>query len=80
MSERKDLLLVNEQLRRSNRRWKALALAACSVLVLMAICSFVLGSIARIQIEREQRVTLEAHARAEGAAAALRAEKAANPR
>ena len=27
MTEPKDLLLVNEQLRRSNRRWKALALA-----------------------------------------------------
>lgn len=33
MTEPKDLLLINEQLRRSNRRWKALALAACTVLI-----------------------------------------------
>lgn len=79
MSEPKDLLLVNEQLRRSNRRWKALALAACFVLVLMAIGSFVVGSIAKIQVERERRVALEARARAEVAAAALRAANAANP-
>ena len=38
MSEPKDLI---EQLRRSNRRWKALALAACSVLVLAALAGFV---------------------------------------
>jgi hypothetical protein len=34
MTEPKDLLLVVEQLRRSNRRWKALALAACTVVIL----------------------------------------------
>jgi hypothetical protein len=37
MSEPKDLLLVNEQLRQSNRRWKALALTACALLVLVAL-------------------------------------------
>ena len=30
MSEPKDLILVNEQLRRANLRWKALALTACA--------------------------------------------------
>jgi hypothetical protein len=34
MTEPKGLLLVNEQRRRSNRRWKALALAACAAMVL----------------------------------------------
>ena len=79
MIEAKDLLYVNEQLRRSNRRWKTLALAACAILVLAVIGSFVLGSIAKIQVERERRVALEARARAEVAAAALRAGNAANP-
>src|SRR4051812_3935125 len=37
MTEPKDLLLVVEQLRRSNRRWKALTLAACSLLVLVVL-------------------------------------------
>ena len=79
MTEPKDLLLVNEQLRRSNHRWKTLALTACAVLVLMAIGSFVVGSMARIQAERERRVALEARARAEVAAAALRAANPVNP-
>ena len=39
MTEPKDLLLVNEQLRRSNRRWKALALAACAVVILVGLLS-----------------------------------------
>jgi hypothetical protein len=76
VTEPKDLLLVNEQLRRSNRRWKTLALAACAVLVLMAIGSFVVGSMARIHAERERRAAAEARARAEVAAAAF---SAANP-
>jgi hypothetical protein len=41
MTEPKDLLLINEQLRRSNRFWKALALAACSALVLVVLFGFV---------------------------------------
>ena len=41
MTEPKDLLLLVEQLRRSNRRWKALALAACAVLVLAVLFGFV---------------------------------------
>jgi hypothetical protein len=73
MSEPKDLLLVNEQLRRSNRRWKALSLAACSLLVVMAV-----GALAKMQVESERRVAAEARARAV-VAAALRAEEAANP-
>ena len=35
MTEPKDLLVIVEQLRRSNRRWKAVALAACR---LVAAC------------------------------------------
>jgi hypothetical protein len=51
MSEPKDLVLVNEQLRRSNRRWKTVALAACSALVLMAILSLFAAEKARRQAE-----------------------------
>jgi ferric-dicitrate binding protein FerR (iron transport regulator) len=38
MPDPKDII---EQLRRSNRRWKALALAACAALVLVALVGFV---------------------------------------
>jgi hypothetical protein len=79
VTDPKDLLLVNEQLRRSNRRWKTLALAACAVLVLMAVGIFVVGSMAGIQAERQRRVAEEARVRAEVAAAALRAANPANP-
>jgi hypothetical protein len=41
MLEPKDLLLANEHLRRSNRRWKMLALAACAALILMVGGGFV---------------------------------------
>ena len=80
MSEPKDLLLLIEQLRRSNRRWKALALAACSALVLVAIVGFVVVAWAQILLEREQRVALDARARAEVAAAALRGANPGKPR
>lgn len=55
MSEPKDLLLVNEQLRRSNRRWKALALAACSALVLVVLFGFVAVYTAQVRAKRELR-------------------------
>jgi hypothetical protein len=84
MSEPQDLVLVNEQLRRANRRWKALALAACAVLILVAFFSVVAATRARIQAEHAMRAELVAreHAmRAEREArdAALRAATAANP-
>jgi hypothetical protein len=37
MTEPKDPLLVIEQLRRSNRRWMALALSACAVVILVVL-------------------------------------------
>ena len=60
-TEPKDLLLVNEQLRRSNRRWKTLALAACTLLLLVTLFGIVAATRARIQAEhamRAERVSL----------------------
>ena len=70
VSEEKDLLLVNEQLRRSNRRWKALALAACATLILTAFFSVVGATRARIQAEAAMRAERDARARAEVAVVA----------
>ena len=55
MSEPKDLLLVIEQLRRSNRRWKTLALTACFALALMVIGSFVGAARQRARAEAAMR-------------------------
>ena len=77
MSEPKDLLLVNEQLRRSNRRWKTLALAACAALILLAFVSVVAATRARIQAEHAMRAEQLARQNAELARA--RADMAANP-
>jgi hypothetical protein len=52
MSEPEDLI---EQLRRSNRRWKALALAACSALVLAALISYAHAVSERMRVERALR-------------------------
>jgi hypothetical protein len=73
MSEPKDLLLVIEQLRRSNRRWKALALAACATLILAAFFSVVAAERARRQVE----VAMQAERAAR--VAALNAANAASP-
>ena len=51
MLEPKDLLLANEHLRRLNRRWKALALTACSALVLVVLLGFVTAYTARMRAE-----------------------------
>jgi hypothetical protein len=40
------------QLRRSNRRWKVLALAACSALILAAVLSYAKAARERMQVER----------------------------
>lgn len=77
MTEPKDLLLVNEKLRRSSRRWKTLALAACSVLILAALFGVATAAWQRARAEAAMReadaVLASAHqARAE-------AQRAANP-
>jgi hypothetical protein len=73
MSEPKDLVLLNEQLRRSNRRWKAVALGACGTLILVAVLGVMSATRARIQAEFAMRA--EQQARMD----ALRAANAANP-
>jgi hypothetical protein len=70
MSEPKDLLLVNEQLRRSNRRWKALALVACSALVFVALLGVVAVSWQWMRAEAQMRAANDALVRAEMAARA----------
>jgi hypothetical protein len=70
MSEPKDLLLANEQLRRSNRRWKALALAACSALMLVALLGVVAVSWQWMRAEAQMRAANDALVRAEMAARA----------
>jgi hypothetical protein len=52
MSEPKDLV---EQLQRSNRRWKTLALAACSVFVLAALLGFLAMYRERMQAQQLMR-------------------------
>jgi hypothetical protein len=75
MLETKDLLLANEHLRRSNRRWKALALAACSALVLVLLLGFValttarMRAVAAIRAERDAAFA-RAHMAARAAAQA----------
>jgi hypothetical protein len=71
ISEPKDLI---EQLRRSNRRWKALALAACSVLVLAALLGFVAMSRDQMRIQELLRAMEQAQANA------LKAANAGQPR
>lgn len=59
--EPNDLLVANEHLRRSNPRWKALALAACSALVFVVFLGFAAMSAARtrameaVRAERQAR-------------------------
>ncbi len=55
MTESKDLVLVNEQLRRSNRRWKALALTACAALILIILFGVLRAERQRIQAEAAMR-------------------------
>jgi hypothetical protein len=77
MTEPKDLLLVNEQLRRSNRRWKAVALAACSALVLVLLLGFVAVYTAQMRANRELRDANAALASANQAR--VDAQRAVNP-
>jgi hypothetical protein len=67
MTEPKDLLLVNEQLRRSNRRWKALALAACAMLLLVALFGVMRAEAERMRAEAAMRAVNAALAEANAA-------------
>jgi hypothetical protein len=68
MSEPKDLLLLVEQLRRSNRRWKVLAMVACSILLLAVLASYVNVARERMRAEAALRDANAALARAQVAA------------
>ena len=68
MSEAKDLVLVNEQLRRSNRRWKGLALTACAVLLLVALFGVIRAERERVRAEAAMRDAQMALADAQRAA------------
>jgi hypothetical protein len=61
MSDPKHLI---EQLRQSNRRWKTIALAACSVLVLAVLFGMVGVTRQQYQVEAQRRETMAAVARA----------------
>ena len=73
MSEPKDLI---EQLRRSNRRWKTLALTACLALLLVGIMGLAAMTRQQIMVEKERLAAIDAHARA----AALQAANAPRSR
>jgi hypothetical protein len=77
MTEPKDLLLVVEQLRRSNRRWKAVALAACAALAFVLLLGFVAAYTAQMRANRELTAANAALARANQAR--VDAQRAANP-
>jgi hypothetical protein len=68
MTEPKDLLLAIEQLRRSNRRWKALALAACAVVMLVGLSSAMWAQAQRMRAEAAAREARAALAEAQGRA------------
>jgi len=81
MTEPKDLLLINEQLRRSNRRWKALALTACAVLAFVLLLGCVAVYTAQVRANRELRAANAALTRAHQARVeAQRAENSEQPR
>jgi hypothetical protein len=77
MTESKDLLLLVEQLRRSNRRWKALALAACALLLLVALFGVMRAEAERMRAEAAMRDARAALANAHQAR--VEAQRAANP-
>ena len=75
---RKTFFSAIEQLRRSNRRWKTLALAACSALILMAVVSFVASTTAQMRLNHELVAANAALASAHEAR--VDAQRAPNPR
>jgi hypothetical protein len=76
MHEPKDLLLANEQLRRSNRRWKALALAACAAPAFVLLLGFMAVFMAQDRANRQLREANAALARANFQAAKAAAQAA----
>ncbi len=74
MSEPKNLI---EQLQRSNRRWKMLALAACFCLLLVGLMGLAAISRQQMMVEAERRAAMAAQARA---VEALQAANSAQPR
>jgi hypothetical protein len=77
MSESKDLLLANEYLRRSKRRWKALALAACAALLFVTLFGFLAMTKGRMRFVRQRRQVIQALAREHQARVV--AQRAASP-
>ena len=77
MTEPKDLLLVNEQLRRSIRRWKMLALSTWALLLLVALFGVMRAERERMRAEAAMRETRAALANAHQAREEAR--HAANP-
>jgi hypothetical protein len=76
-TEPKDLLLANEHLRRSNRRWKALALAECAALVFILLFGFFAVTTARMRAVAALRAERNAAASAHQARGEI--QKAVNP-
>jgi uncharacterized membrane protein YqjE len=64
MTEPKDLLLVIEQLRWSNHRWKALALVACAVVILAVLFGVATAEKQRRLAKAERQAAVAALARA----------------
>jgi hypothetical protein len=74
MTEPKDLLLLVEQLRRSNRRWRVLALAACAVVILVALFGVMMAQAQRMRAE-----AVLSQALVEARQARVDAQRAVNP-
>jgi hypothetical protein len=72
MTEPKDLLLINEQLRRSNRFWKTLALTFCALLLLVGLFGVMRAERERMRAEAAMREAHAALAHAQDAAAQAR--------
>jgi hypothetical protein len=81
MTEPKDLLVINEQLRRSNRFWKALALVACAVVILVGLVSAMWAQAQRMRAESAMQAAMRAErvARQDAELARAQAQRAANP-
>lgn len=60
-----DSEILIERLRKSNRRWKIAALAACLGLFLATFTVFIVSSRRIMQAEHARREAMAAHARAE---------------
>ncbi|QEH39197.1 hypothetical protein OJF2_78090 [Aquisphaera giovannonii] len=68
MTEPKDLVLINDELRRANRRWKLVALTSLAALVLVALFGVMRAEQHRRRAEAELRRALAMAAEAERAA------------